>query len=153
MQWNCNRSPAMAGCSTTRVDRMRIIRLPLEDYLRALQASLVSVNVGALAVVGVAFVASWWLYVPIHELVHAFGCIWTGGTVTRLEVDAVYGARFLQQIFPFVSVGSEYAGQLTGFDTHGSDFTYLVTDAAPFTLTVLLGIPLLRSAATETRPW
>src|SRR5262249_31229017 len=56
-------------------------------------------------------------------------------------------------IFPFVSIGSEYAGQLTGFDTHGSDFTYLVTDAAPFTLTVLLGIPLLRSAAAETRPW
>ena len=47
--------------------------------------------------------------------------------------------------FPFVVVGSDYAGQLSGFDTHGSDLTYLLTDFLPFVLTILLGVPLLRS--------
>jgi hypothetical protein len=42
-------------------------------------------------------------------------------------------------------VGSEYAGRLSGFDTRGSDVTYLITCAAPFVLTVAVGVPLLRA--------
>ena len=59
----------------------------------------------------------------------------------------MYGAAFLKEIFPFVSVGSEYAGQLTGFDTKGSDLIYLLTDFFPFLLTIFIGVPLLRSAS------
>jgi len=86
----------------------------------------------------------WWLYVPIHELLHAYGCLWTGGEVTRLEIDALYGGAWLAEALPFVEVGSEYAGQLTGFDTRGSDAIYLATDLAPFLLTVFPGVWALR---------
>ena len=68
--------------------------------------------------------------------------------MTRLEISPIYGASLLKSIFPFVTVGSEYAGQLTGFDTHGSDWTYLATDFLPFLLTIFLGVPLLRGAAS-----
>jgi hypothetical protein len=56
----------------------------------------------------------------------------------------MYGASLLTNIFPFVSTGSDYAGQLTGFDTHGSDLTYLFTVFFPFILTILLGVPLIK---------
>ena len=107
---------------------------------------------------GLAFIASWFVYVPVHELLHAFGCLWTGGTVTRLEIAPEYGAALLSQVFPFVVAGSEYAGQLTGFDTHGNDGIYLSAVLAPFVLTVLIGVPLLLRAARPMaderwRPW
>ena len=126
---------------------LALLRLPLDDYLAGLEILLRgrSLASGLLAVV--AAVAAWWIYLPAHELLHALGCIAGGGTVTRLEIDAMYGAAFLQRIFPFVTVGSAYAGQLTGFDTHGNDFTYLLTDALPYALTVLIGVPALRAAA------
>jgi hypothetical protein len=73
-----------------------------------------------------------------------------GGDVTRLEMEAIYGANLLQPLFPFISVGSEYAGRLSGFDTRGSDFIYLLTDFAPFVLTILFGIPLVRAVARGT---
>jgi hypothetical protein len=101
----------------------------------------------------VCFAVCWWVYVPVHELLHVAGCLLGGGEVTRLEIDPIYGARLLQQMFPFVTVGSEYAGQLTGFDTRGSDLTYLLTDLLPFGLTILLGVPLLRSAAGARSGW
>ena len=72
--------------------------------------------------------------------------------MTRLEIDPIYGAALLQRFFPFVSVGSAYAGQLTGFDTHGNDLTYLATDFCPFLLTVLVGVPLLRAAPSRRTP-
>jgi hypothetical protein len=81
------------------------------------------------------------------------GCILGGGTVSKLEISPMYGALFLKEIFPFVSVGSEYAGQLTGFDTKGSDLIYLLTDFFPFLLTIFVGVPLLRSAAGSKPLW
>lgn len=122
---------------------------PLTDYVAALEAAFPSMRLSSAAAVLIMAVVTWWIYVPIHELLHAHGCLWTGGEVTRLEIDAAYGAAWLQKIFPFVAVGSEYAGQLTGFDTRGSDLTYLATDFLPFALTILIGVPLLRSAARE----
>ena len=100
-----------------------------------------------LALAVASFCAGWWIYVPTHELLHALGCWATGGEVTRLEIDGIYGAALLHRLFPFVAVGSAYAGQLTGFDTHGSDFVYLATDFTPFLLTVLVGVPLLQAVA------
>jgi len=126
---------------------------PVRDYLDGLQAAVVGHGVPAVVLVIVAGAVTWWVYVPVHELLHAYGCLWTGGTVTRLDIDWIYGAALLQRWFPFIAVGSEYAGQLVGFDTRGSDLTYLATDAAPFLLTILVGVPLLQSAATGQKGW
>src|SRR5262249_2715862 len=69
--------------------------------------------------------AGWWIYVPVHELLHAAGCRLTGGGVTRLEIGAVYGGALLSRVLPFVVAGGEDAGRLSGFDTHRSDRIYL----------------------------
>ncbi len=133
--------------------RNRILVLPLDDYRAALSVCLARAGFRRLVVVVLAFGLSWWVYVPIHELAHALGCVVAGGTVTRLEIDPLYGAELLHKVFPFVAVGSAYAGQLTGFDTHGNDLTYLATDFCPFLLTVFVGVPLLRSVgAGAVRP-
>ncbi len=105
----------------------------------------------AMVAVTASLVVTWFLYVPIHELLHAAGCIITGGEVTRLEIAPQYGGRLLAQYFSFVVSGSEYAGQLTGF-TKDSDLIYLATDFGPYVLTVLLGIPLLRTCTREWHP-
>lgn len=105
-----------------------------------------------LVVIALGFLLSWWIYVPVHELAHAWGCLLAGGDVTRLEIDGIYGAALLAKVFPYVTVGSEYAGRLSGFDTHGSDVTYLAACALPYVLTVLIGVPLLR-AAPRARGW
>ena len=123
-----------------------LLRLPIDDYLAGLEALLRGRSLAAGAAAVAAAVAAWWVYLPAHELLHALGCIAGGGTVTRLEIDAMYGAAWLQRLFPFVVVGSRYAGQLTGFDTGGSDLTYLLTDALPYALTILIGVPALRAA-------
>lgn len=104
-----------------------------------------------LAWLGLGLLLGWWLYVPIHELAHALACLAAGGTVTRLEVDALYGGALLARLFPWVAVGSEYAGQLTGFDTGGSDLVYLATDLGPFLLTLLPGVWALRRTARAGR--
>ena len=95
---------------------------------------------------------SWWIYVPIHELAHAWGCLLAGGRVTRLEIAEIYGAALLARAFPYVTVGSEYAGRLSGFDTRGNDGIYLATCALPFLLTIVVGVPLLR-AVPRGRGW
>ncbi len=128
------------------------LRLPVDDYLAALQAALPRVSVVPVLAIVVAAAASWWVYVPIHELCHAFACLWTGGDVTRLEIDPFYGAALLHRVFPFVSVGSNYAGQLTGVDTHGNDLIYLATDVCPFLLTIVIGVPLLQAARSPRTP-
>lgn len=129
----------------------RLARLPLDDYLAALAVFLDRVSpLHVLALLGAA-AASWWVYVPLHELAHAWGCQLGGGSVTKLEIDAVYGAALLQPFFPYISVGSEYAGRLSGFDTHGNDATYLLTDSLPFVATILIGVPALRAAADPRR--
>lgn len=127
-----------------------ILILPFEDFLSGLERSIGRSAPVNIALIVVIFVVSWWIYVPIHELCHAFGCMVGGGTVTELEVSPKYGGAILERIFPFVSSGSDYAGQLTGFDTGGSDLTYLLTDFFPFLLTVFIGVPLLRSASRST---
>jgi len=127
-----------------------ILARPLRDWLAALHAC-----VGAradVAVIATAMALTWWVYVPVHELLHAWGCLLAGGQVTRLEIDWIYGAALLAKVFPYVAVGSRYAGQLTGFDTRGSDLVYLATDALPFALTILVGVPLLRAAARPGGP-
>ncbi len=80
---------------------------------------------------------AWVVYVPLHELLHAFGCLATGGSVSELEIARIYGGDLLAAVFPFVQAGGEYAGRLSGFDTHGSDFVYVATVYAPFVLTLL----------------
>lgn len=132
---------------------LRVLRLPVDDYLNALGPSLGRAPLVPLIVMVLSFVVSWWIYVPVHELLHVAGCLLGGGEVTRLEIDPIYGAALLQHLFPFVAVGSDYAGQLTGFDTRGSDLTYLLTDFLPFALTILIGVPLLRSSAREPHGW
>jgi len=128
---------------------LHFVRLPLADYVAALQVALPRASAAPVAAIAIAAAATWWIYVPVHELAHAFGCMWTGGAVTRLDIDAIYGAALLQRYFPFVSVGSDYAGQLSGFDTHGNDLSYMATDLAPFLLTIFVGVPLLRAAPAQ----
>jgi hypothetical protein len=130
----------------------RFLRWPLDDFLSAFQRVLPEPPWLALSLVFLGFALSWWIYVPAHELLHAIGCVGTGGTVVRLEIDPIYGAALLQHLFPFVAVGSEYAGQLTGFDTYGNDWIYLATDIAPFLLSIFVGIPLLRRLTFVERP-
>jgi len=130
---------------------LRLARLPFDDYLAALSVMLDHLTPGRALAFALSAVATWWLYVPLHELAHAYGCLLGGGTVTKLEIDGIYGAALLQRVFPFVSVGSEYAGRLSGFDTGGSDATYLLADFLPFVATIAVGVPLLRAAGRPTR--
>ena len=123
-----------------------LVLSPVDDYVAALTRFAAGWRWPRLALLIVAAAVSWWIYVPMHELAHAFGCMLGGGSVSRLDIDPIYGAALLQRVFPFVSVGSEYAGQLTGFDTRGSDVTYLLTDFLPFLGTILIGVPMLRGA-------
>lgn len=127
--------------------KLKQILLPFEDSLTALDNALGKSPPAGILLIVVSFIVSWWIYVPVHELFHAFGCILGGGTVSELDISPKYGMAFLSKIFPFVSPGSDYAGQLTGFDTGGSDLTFLLTDLFPFLLTIFVGVPLLRSAS------
>jgi len=116
--------------------------------LSALEAVL-QAGGGSLLPMGVvlfATLAAWVAYVPLHELLHAFGCLASGGRVTELQIQPLYGGSLLEKVFPFVRAGGEYAGRLSRFDTGGSDLTYLATDLAPFLLTVLGAFPLLELA-------
>lgn len=130
-----------------------LFREPIDDVLACL-GQLVTVRSAFRAFVPtlVAMIVTWFVYVPIHELLHVLGCISTGGTVSTLEISPQYGASLLAKVFPFVVSGSDYAGRLSGFDTHGSDLCYLATDFGPFVLTVLIGVPLLRLCTRRRRP-
>lgn len=120
---------------------------PLQAGLRGMDRSLGGRT--ALPLMLLAMLASWWLYVPLHELFHAWGCLLAGGTVTRLEIDEAYGGAWLAEWFAYVVPGSEYAGRLSGFDTGGSDWVYLVTVFFPYLLTLFPGIPALLYAARQ----
>lgn len=128
-------------------------RQPLDDLLAAVEAVVRGGNpyLGLLLTFA-SMNLCWFVYVPVHELLHALGCAGTGGSVTVLEVQHIYGGELLARVFPFVVPGGEYAGRLSGFDTHGSDLVYLATDALPFALSVLLGVPLLRLCTRRRRP-
>jgi len=123
---------------------------PFRELFQGLDAVLRS-GVRSLLLVGVGLIAGWWIYVPAHELLHAFGCWAAGGEVSRLEIDPLYGADALARIFPFVSPGGAYAGRLSGFDTRGSDWIYWLTDLAPFALALFPGFWWLRKAARAGR--
>lgn len=124
---------------------------PVADILRGLDRGLGGQT--ALPGMLIALFASWWLYVPIHELCHAWGCLAAGGTVGRLELDEAYGAAWLARGFPYISPGSDYAGRLSGFDTGGSDAVYLATVFAPYLLTLGIGLPLLYLAIRRASAW
>jgi len=132
---------------------MRFFNEPIRDLMGAMEAQIVRAHHPPRALVGVllASVATWWVYVPIHELLHALGCYVTGGTVTELQIAPAYGGALFARFLPFVVGNSEYAGRLSGFDTHGSDIVYLATDALPFLLTVFIGVPLLKACARGRR--
>src|SRR5262245_25477121 len=106
----------------------------------------------ALVIVILAGAMAWWAYVPLHELLHALGCVITGGRVTELQIAPRYGGGLLARVFPFVVGHSDYAGRLSGFDTKGSDLIYLATDAMPYALSILIGVPLLKACAHAGRP-
>ncbi len=137
-----------ANVSSTAKPLPGLIKAPIIDYLSALNAGVDRAR--DLFVVVLWAALSWWIYVPVHELLHAYGCLWSGGEVSRLEISPWYGANLLRHWFPFVASGSDYAGQLTGFDTKESDLIYLVTVLLPFSLTVLLGVPLLHWSTVQT---
>ena len=105
-----------------------------------------------MATICVVGLITWFIYVPIHELLHVAGCLVTGGEVTRLELSPRYGAALLSKVFPFIVSGGDYAGRLSGFETKGSDLIYLATVFAPFMLTVLFGVTLLKVAGRRGGP-
>ncbi|MDP9122753.1 MAG: hypothetical protein M3O15_15515, partial [Acidobacteriota bacterium] len=119
----------------------RLLTLPGREVVAGLDRCLATGWRGILWV-GLGLAAGWWTYVPLHELLHAAACRAAGGTVTRLEIDPLYGGALLARVLPFVAAGRSgpYAGRLSGFDTHGSDLTYLATDLGPFILALLPGV-------------
>ncbi len=93
----------------------------------------------------------WWVYVPLHELLHALACVAFGGTVTLLEIAPLYGGHLYAAIFPFVEAGGDYAGRLAGFDTGGSFWVYMATDLGPYLLTLFPGVWAWRRAGHSGR--
>ena len=133
---------------------MRFFSEPINDLMAAMEAQVVRAShpKRALMIVLVAGVASWWVYVPVHELLHALGCYVTGGSVTELQIAPEYGGALFARFLPFVVGASDYAGRLSGFDTKGSDLIYLATDVLPFLLSIVIGVPLLKACARGGRP-
>lgn len=123
----------------------RLFARPVLDLLRG-QAQCLGRAVDLVWMLA-GLAAGWWLYVPLHELLHAAGCVLAGGRVYRLEIAAHYGGGLLAEVFPWVHAGGDYAGRLAGFDTGGSDWTYLATDLAPYVLVLFPGVWALRLAA------
>ena len=119
-----------------------------EEVLSAIQAVLDRPGSESLAIGSIMLFAllGWFVYVPIHELLHAFGCMVAGGSVYELQIAPLYGGALLERVFPFVEARGDYAGRLTGFDTHGSDLVYLMTDFAPFIVTVMFASAALGKA-------
>jgi hypothetical protein len=134
--------------------RARFFRDPFDDLAAAMDAQVARTlrPWRAFVIVILAGAASWWAYVPVHELLHALGCYVTGGSVTELQIAPRYGGTLLARVFPFVVGHSNYAGRLSGFDTKGSDLIYLATDAMPFLLSVFIGVPLLKACGRAGRP-
>jgi len=139
-------SSASGSFAMARHRSLRFFAIPFLDVFHGLDRCL-DRGLRDLLLAALGLLAGWWVYVPVHELLHAAACTAAGGEVTRLEIDPLYGAAALARIFPFVAPGSEYAGRLSGFNTRGSDWIYLATDLGPFVLTLFPGVWLLRRAA------
>jgi len=137
---------------------------PARDALEGLERCLEPVagksrGVRALAWIVAGLILGWWVYVPVHELLHAGACLAAGGTVSRLEIDPLYGGGLLARLIPWVEpVSGPYAGRLAGFDTGASpwlasDLVHLATDLGPFLLTIFPGVWWLRRAGDRGRPF
>jgi hypothetical protein len=126
--------------------------LPFRDVLRGLDAVLAAGPKAFLRMM-VGLGLGWWLYVPLHEILHAAGCWLAGGRVERLEVAPLYFGSLLAYLFPWVEAGGDYAGRLAAFETGGSDFVYLVTVLAPYILTLFPGVPWFYRAIRRARPF
>lgn len=130
------------------------LRRPLDDTRAALERLAEAPHpTRALAWMALGLVVGWFVYVPLHELLHVAGCVASGGKVSELQLDPIYGAALLARWLPFVVPGGEYAGRLSGFDTGGSDAVYLATDFAPYLLSIGIGVPLLRYCARGPHPF
>jgi hypothetical protein len=137
---------ATGGNSRNRI--RGVFFLPFHDYITSFNASLPDLKASRVLTILASCIISWWIYVPVHELFHALGCSLGGGKASQLDLSPVYVAHFLKKFFPFISAGSDYAGRLTGFDTLNSDATYFLTVFFPYFLTIFIGVPMLRSAAS-----
>lgn len=137
----------------TQRPSLRFFRQPIDDVLGALE-HLVTVRNPLTTMVPamISMILTWLVYVGIHELLHVAGCLVAGGTVTQLEISSRYGGAIYAKFFDFVVTSSEYAGRLSGFDTHGSDLIYMSTVFGPFVLTVLFGVLLVKLCARRRRP-
>lgn len=132
----------------------KILSIPLTDLVACLEQLATLRRPGrALGVTIVSLVVTWFVYVPCHELLHAWGCVLAGGSISQLEIAPQYGGALLSRWFPFVVSGGEYAGRLSGFDTKGSDVIYLITDFMPYLLTVFAGVALIKLAMRRPRPF
>ena len=125
---------------------LTLILRPFAELMHGLDRVLEANGLLGLARTLIGLLVGFWIYVPLHELGHAFACLLAGGTVSELEISPLYGGAILAQWIPWVTAGGEYAGRLSGFDTGGRDWIYLATDFGPFLLT-LPGVWMLRFAA------
>ncbi len=91
----------------------------------------------------------WHIYTPIHELLHVAACVAGGGTVEELALKPQYGGTLLQHFFPFITPESDYAGQLTGFQTPNY-LAYAFVDFAPYILS-LFGVTLFEYCRRKQR--
>jgi hypothetical protein len=129
------------------------LRNPFTDVLSGLERCIARGGGRALLRVFAGLVLGWWFYVPVHELLHAYGCLLTGGTVDQLDIAPLYGGTVLEQLIPFVTAGGPYAGRLSGFDTHGNDLIYAATVLAPYLLTLFPGVYWLLTAGRRRMPF
>lgn len=132
----------------------RIIRQPFDDMLCAMEPIMRVRSVWrSLVPMLLSMLITWFIYVPIHELLHVGGYVVAGGPIEEavLEIKPMYGGHILAKYFSFVEAGGPYAGRLREFK-RDDDFIYLATDFGPFILSVLFGVVLLRICAQRRRP-
>ena len=129
-----------------------LLARPVRDVIQALDLTIAARThpLARLALFIIAALATWLAYVPVHELLHVAGCRLTGGEVRQVTIAPLYGGRWISQWIPLVAAGGDYAGRVTEFSTGRSDLCYLVTDAAPYLLSIA-GVPLLRAAVRRRR--
>lgn len=98
----------------------------------------------------VGLIVFWHIYTPVHELLHVAACLVGGGTVEELALKPQYGGTILSHVFPFITPESDYAGQLTGFQTPNY-LVYAMVDFAPYVLS-LVGVVLFEYCRRKRRP-